>query len=45
MIVLAHIMAIPVEEVLVPLVSGAGTGTVMWIAALLRSHDDEVAER
>ncbi|HEY7981965.1 MAG TPA: hypothetical protein VID19_10820 [Candidatus Eremiobacteraceae bacterium] len=36
MIVLAHIMAMPVEEVLVPLASGAGAGTVIWIAALLR---------
>jgi hypothetical protein len=36
MIVLAHIMAMPVEEVLVPLASGAGAGTVIWLAALLR---------
>ena len=36
MIVLAHIMAVPVEELLVPVASGAGTGTVIWLAALLR---------
>ncbi len=36
MIVLAHIMGMPVEEVLVPLASGAGAGTVIWLAALLR---------
>lgn len=35
MIVLAHIMGIPAEEVLVPLASGAGAGTVIWLAALL----------
>ncbi len=37
MIVLAHIMALPVEEVVVPIASGAAAGTVIWIAALLRS--------
>ena len=36
MIVLAHIMAVPVEELLVPVASGAGAGTVLWLAALLR---------
>jgi hypothetical protein len=36
MIVLAHIMAMPVEEVLVPLTSWAGAGTGLWLAALLR---------
>jgi hypothetical protein len=36
MIVLAHIMAMPVEEVLVPLASGAGAGAVMWLGVLLR---------
>jgi len=36
MILLAHIMALPVEEVLLPLASGAGAGTVLWLAALLR---------
>lgn len=36
MIVLAHIMAMPVEELLVPLASGAGIGTVMSVAALLK---------
>jgi hypothetical protein len=35
MILLAHIMAMPVEELLVPLASGAGAGTVIWLAALL----------
>jgi hypothetical protein len=35
MIVLAHIMAMPVEEVLLPLASGAGAGTVLWLAALV----------
>jgi hypothetical protein len=36
MIVLAHIGAMPVEELMVPLASGAGAGTVIWLAALLR---------
>jgi hypothetical protein len=36
MIVLAHIMAMPVEEVLLPLASGAAAGTAVWFAALLR---------
>jgi hypothetical protein len=48
MIVLAHIMGIPVEEGLVPLASGAGSGIVIWFAALLalvRKQRDEVAER
>ncbi len=35
MILLAHIMGLPVEEALVPLASGLGTGTVMWLAASL----------
>jgi hypothetical protein len=35
MILLAHIMAMPVEEVLVPLASGAGAGTIIWLAAIL----------
>src|SRR5579872_5855634 len=35
-IVLAHIGAVPVEEMLAPLASGAGAGTVIWLAALLR---------
>jgi uncharacterized membrane protein YczE len=30
MIVLAHILGIPVEESLVPLVSSVGAGTVLW---------------
>jgi hypothetical protein len=37
MIVLAHIMAMPVEELLVPVATGIGAGTVIWLAALLRS--------
>jgi hypothetical protein len=36
MIVLAHIMAVPVEELLIPVASGAGAGTVIWLAGLLR---------
>ena len=36
MIVLAHIMAAPVEEVLLPLASGTGAGAILWLAALLR---------
>ncbi|MGA8098266.1 MAG: hypothetical protein WB810_06355 [Candidatus Cybelea sp.] len=36
MIVLAHIMAMPVEEILVPVASGAGAGAVIWLAGLLR---------
>jgi hypothetical protein len=35
MILLAHIMALPVEEVLIPLASGAGAGSVIWLAAFL----------
>ena len=48
MIIFAHIMGIPVEEVSVPLASGAGAGMVMWfgaLLALLRKHHDDVAER
>jgi hypothetical protein len=45
MIVLAHIMALPVEEVLVPLASGAGSGMMIWLAALLRKRHDEIAKR
>jgi xanthine/uracil/vitamin C permease (AzgA family) len=45
MIVLAHIMGMPVEEVLLPLASGAGTGTMLWLAALLRKRRDEIAKR
>jgi hypothetical protein len=33
--ILAHIMMMPVEEVLVPLLSGAGTGAAFWLAAFL----------
>jgi hypothetical protein len=36
MIVLAHIMAMPVEEFLIPLAGGAGAGTIVWFAALLK---------
>lgn len=35
MIVLAHILGMPMEELLVPVASGVGAGTVMWLAALL----------
>jgi hypothetical protein len=35
MILLAHIMGLPVEEVLGPLLSGVGTGTVIWLATTL----------
>ncbi len=45
MIVLAHIMGMPVEEVLVPLASGAGAGSVLWFASLLRKYRDAVAKR
>jgi hypothetical protein len=45
MIVLAHVMGMPVEEILVPLASGAGAGTVIWLAAVLRGHHDEGAKR
>jgi len=30
-VVLAHVMMIPVEEMLVPLASGAGAGMVIWL--------------
>ena len=36
MIFLAHILGMPVEEILVPLASGVGTGTVIWLVAILR---------
>jgi hypothetical protein len=45
MIVLAHIMGMPVEEVLLPLASGAGSGTMLWLAALLRKRRDEVTKK
>ena len=35
MIVLAHIMAMPVEELLVPVAGGLGAATAIWLAALL----------
>jgi hypothetical protein len=35
MILLAHVMMIPVEEVLVPLAGSAGAGTAIWLAAFL----------
>lgn len=35
MILLAHIFMMPVEEVLVPLASGVGAGTALWVVALL----------
>jgi hypothetical protein len=34
-VLLAHIMGVPVEETLVPLASGAGAGTVLWLTALI----------
>lgn len=45
MIVLAHIMGMPVEELLVPLASGTGAGTVIWLAAVLRGRHDEASKR
>ena len=33
--ILAHIMAVPVEEMLMPLASGAGAGAILWLSALL----------
>jgi len=35
MILLAHVMMVPVEEMLVPLAGGAGAGTALWLAAFL----------
>jgi hypothetical protein len=35
MILLAHIFMVPVEEVLIPLASGAGAGTALWLAVFL----------
>ncbi len=35
MIVLAHIFMVPVEEVVVPLASGVGAGTVLWLTTFL----------
>ncbi|HEY1867733.1 MAG TPA: hypothetical protein VGG70_05505 [Candidatus Cybelea sp.] len=35
MILLAHILMFPVEEVLVPLAGGVGAGTALWLAAFL----------
>jgi len=35
MILLAHIWMMPVEEVLLPLASGVGAGSALWLAALL----------
>ena len=35
MILLAHVSMMPVEEILVPLVSSAGAGTALWLASLL----------
>ena len=33
--ILAHIMMIPVEEILAPLLSGVGTAAALWLAAVL----------
>jgi hypothetical protein len=39
MIVLAHVLMLPVEEVLLPLASSAGAGTVMWLGWMIkRAH-------
>lgn len=35
MMLLAHIMDMPIEEVLTPLASGAGAGVTIWLSALL----------
>lgn len=35
MILLAHIMMVPVEEMLVPLAGAAGAGTAVWLGAFL----------
>jgi hypothetical protein len=35
MILLAHICMMPVEEIVVPLASGVGAGTALWVAAML----------
>jgi len=35
MILLAHICMMPVEEIVVPLASGVGAGTALWLAAIL----------
>jgi hypothetical protein len=35
MILLAHIWMMPVEEIVVPLATGVGAGTALWIAAFL----------
>ena len=45
MIVVAHVMGVPVEEILVPLASGAGAGTVMWLAAIIRGRHAVIRRR
>jgi hypothetical protein len=35
MILFAHVFLMPVEEVLVPLASGLGAGTALWLAVFL----------
>jgi|GEM_PF-6629814 len=35
--ILAHIMMMPVEEIVVPLLSGVGAGAALWMAAVLAS--------
>jgi hypothetical protein len=35
MILLAHIWMMPVEEIVVPLASGVGAGTALWLVALM----------
>lgn len=35
MILLAHVFMMPVEEVLLPLASGVGAATALWLAAFL----------
>jgi hypothetical protein len=35
MMILAHILGIPVEETLVPLVSSIGAGTVLWLVGTM----------
>jgi hypothetical protein len=42
MILLAHICMMPVEEVIVPLMSGVGAGTALWLAAILAPPPNKV---
>ena len=45
MIVLAHILMVPVEEVLAPLAGGAGAGIALWLTTTLGARKRDAITR